>query len=238
MKYQGSKNRHAKHILPIILKDRRDGQWVYDLFCGGGNICDKIDGNVVANDYNKYAVGALEYIRDNIDLLPTDNKMFTENDYKSIKQNIDFDGIDDGLKGYVGFALSYGGKWFGGWCRDKENKRDYIAEAYRNAVKQSPNLKNIIFTNKSYDEVKLQSHSIIYCDIPYKNTTKYKTGNFDYEKFYQWCIDKHNEGHQVFISEYYMPEDKFECVWQKQVNSSLTKDTGAKKNIEKLWVIK
>ena len=238
MKYQGSKNRHAKHILPIILKDRRDGQWVYDLFCGGGNICDKIDGNVVANDYNKYAVGALEYIRDNIDLLPTDNKMFTENDYKSIKQNIDFDGIDDGLKGYVGFALSYGGKWFGGWCRDKENKRDYIAEAYRNAVKQSPNLKNIIFTNKSYDEVKLQSHSIIYCDKPNKNTTKYKTGNFDYEKFYQWCIDKHNEGHQVFISEYYMPEDKFECVWQKQVNSSLTKDTGAKKNIEKLWVIK
>lgn len=35
-----------------------------------------------------------------------------------------------------------------------------------------------------------------------------------------------------------MPEDRFECVWQKEVNSSLTKDTGSKKNTEKLWVVK
>ena len=85
----------------------------------------------------------------------------------------------------------------------------------------------------------IQAHDLIYNGITIDvKTTKYKTGDFDYEKFYQWCIDKHNEGHQVFISEYYIPEDRFECVWQKKVNSSLTKDTGSKKNIEKLWIVR
>jgi len=34
MKYTGSKDRIAKHILPIILKDRNPEQYVIDLFCG------------------------------------------------------------------------------------------------------------------------------------------------------------------------------------------------------------
>jgi len=33
-----------------------------------------------------------------------------------------------------------------------------------------------------------------------------------------------------------MPEKDFKCIWSKQVNSSLTKDTGSKKNIEKLFI--
>ena len=233
MKYIGSKNRISKEILPIILKDRKEGQYFYDLFCGGGNICDKITGNVIANDYNEYAVKALELIRDDIDGIPKDNFEFTEADYKEVKV---FKNEQISFQGYVGFALSYGGKWWGGWRRDGVGKRDYVAESYKNAVKQSPNLQNVNFSSKSYDKVILQPNSIIYCDIPYKNTTKYKTGEFDYEKFYIWCIEKHNEGHQVFISEYYMPEDRFECVWSKEVNSSLDKNTVGKKNVEKLWI--
>jgi len=239
MKYQGSKNRHAKEILPIILKDRKEGQYFYDLFAGGGNICDKVDGDVIANDYNYYTILALRLIKNNLKYIPQNKQQTNEQLYKEFKlEKMTCDIVLDGLKGYYGFALSYGGKWFGGWRRDKDGRRDYVAEAYRNAVKQSPNLQNVKFTNKSYDEVELQPNSIIYLDPPYKNTTKYKTGDFDYDKFYQWCIDKHNEGHQVFISEYYVPEDRFECVWSKKVNSSLTKDTGSKKNIEKLFIVK
>ena len=235
IKYMGSKNRIAKEILPIILRDRKEGQYFYDLFCGGGSICDKVDSNVIANDYNEYVVKALKLIRDDIDGIPKDNFEFTETDYKEVKI---FNNEQICFQGYVGFALSYGGKWWGGWCRDKGGKRDYVAEAYRNAVKQSLNLQNVTFENKSYNKVTLQPNSIIYLDPPYFNTTKYKTDNFDYDKFYQWCIEKHNEGHQVFISEYYMPEDRFKCIWQKEVNSSLTKDTGSKKNIEKLFIIR
>ena len=36
------------------------------------------------------------------------------------------------------------------------------------------------------------------------------------------------------MSEYNAPED-FECVWHKEITSSLTKDTGSKMGIEKLF---
>ena len=42
--------------------------------------------------------------------------------------------------------------------------------------------------------------------------------------------------HTIFVSEYNMPED-FKCVWQKDVCSSLTSDTGSKKNVEKLFTL-
>ena len=45
-----------------------------------------------------------------------------------------------------------------------------------------------------------------------------------------------NLGHQVFVSEYSMPED-FKCVWQKEIVSSLTQDTGSKKAVEKLFTL-
>ena len=32
-------------------------------------------------------------------------------------------------------------------------------------------------------------NSLIYCDPPYNNTTKYKFGDFDSDTFWQWCRD-------------------------------------------------
>lgn len=45
------------------------------------------------------------------------------------------------------------------------------------------------------------------------------------------------DGHKVFVSEYTAPDD-FVCVWSKQVNNSLTKDTGSKKGVECLFIHK
>ena len=53
----GSKNRYAKEILPIILKDRYDGQWYVEPFAGGFNVIDKVKGNRMANDSNYYVAG-------------------------------------------------------------------------------------------------------------------------------------------------------------------------------------
>ena len=44
MKYMGSKARHAKELLPIILKDRKEGQWYVEPFVGGCNMIDKVTG--------------------------------------------------------------------------------------------------------------------------------------------------------------------------------------------------
>ena len=53
VKYMGSKSRHAKDILPIILKYRKKDQWYVEPFVGGGNMIDKVNGNRMGADYNE-----------------------------------------------------------------------------------------------------------------------------------------------------------------------------------------
>ena len=228
MKYMGSKNRIAKDILPIMLVERKEGQFWVEPFVGGANMIDKIDGNRIGADFNEYVVLALTAIRDNLNRLPKNNTEFTESMYKQLR-------IDDNyeFKGYVGFTASYGGKWLGGWCRDRQNKRDYVNESYRNAVKQNTFLQDVDFRHSDYQDLEIPENSIIYCDPPYENTTSYKD-SFNHKEFWEWCRDKAKDGHTIFISEYNAPDD-FECIWSKEIVSSLTKNTGGKKGTEKLF---
>ena len=81
------------------------------------------------------------------------------------------------------------------------------------------------------------SDSVIYCDIPYHNTNAYGSKNvntFDYERFYTWC-EKQTE--PLFISEYYMPEDRFICI--DEIEKTVLMDSGAdKKAVEKIFIPK
>ena len=65
MQYMGSKNRIAKDILPIMLKDRRENQYWVEPFVGGGNMIDKVDGLRIGADFNKYVIEALISIKGN-----------------------------------------------------------------------------------------------------------------------------------------------------------------------------
>ena len=59
-----------------------------------------------------------------------------------------------------------------------------------------------------YRDVDICADSVVYCDIPYINTDSYGM-EFDYEAFYDWVCGLDVP---VFISEYWMPEDRFDCV--------------------------
>lgn len=63
-------------------------------------------------------------------------------------------------------------------------------------------LKDISYTNQSYDEVDIKPNSVVYCDPPYVGTHKYKV-NFNFDAFYEWARIQEN----IFISEYKMPND-------------------------------
>lgn len=229
LKYMGSKNRYAKELLPIILNGRECDQVYVEPFIGGANLIDKVGGRRIGADVNPYLIQALTSIRDCLDELPKNNIEFTEAQYATLKGSDEYK-----HKGYGGFAFSYGGKWLGGWRRDGSGVRDYVAESYRNAVNQSPLLQGIELVCCSYLDLPIPANSIIYCDPPYFGTTKYKD-DFDHDPFWAWCREKVAEGHKVFVSEYTAPDD-FVCVWSKQVNNSLTKDTGSKKGVECLFV--
>lgn len=228
----GSKNRISKEILKIIESQRNTNQTWVEPFVGGANIVDKCTGNIIASDSNRYLIEMYKKVMDG--WLPP--KKATEYEYNHIKNNKD--AYPPEIVSYFGFALSYGGKWFGGWRRDKLGKRNYVEESYNNAYKQFNILKtkNIQFIHGNYDEIYIPDNSLIYCDPPYNNTTAYKN-KFDSEKFYKWCIDMDNLGHTVFVSEYNIKLEKFNKIWQKQISSSLTKNTGDKIGIECLYKI-
>ena len=96
-------------------------------------------------------------------------------------------------------------------------------------------LERLSISQKSYDEVRILPDSVIYCDIPYRGTDKYISGQFDYEKFYAWC-EKQKE--LVVISEYDMPEDRFRCVESVQKRSLLSAKGAGELKTEKLFVPK
>lgn len=232
MKYMGSKARIAKHILPIILKDRKEGQLYWEPFVGGANMIDKVDGRRLGSDSNNYLIAFLQAMQRN-EALPDgiDLEM-----YLKVRDNkCDF---PDWIVGLIGFCFTYSAKWFGGFIGNSKDVvcagRDRIGESYRAAEKTKSQVKGVELACHGYEEFEPKEECVIYCDPPYANTTKYKD-SFDHEKFWQWCREMSEKGHKVFISEYAAPDDFF-CVWSKEINSSLTKDTGSKKGVERLFV--
>lgn len=228
----GSKRRIAKEILPIILKDRKDGQLYIEPFAGGMNCIDKVGGTRWANDSNHYLIAMWKellngWIPKKINILRYEDIRDNPSDYL------------DSVVGWVGFICSYRGKFFNGFAGRVETKdgewRDYQEEASRNILKQVPKLQDICLTSLNYSDMVIPDGSIVYCDPPYAGTTAYYE-KFNSTKFWEWVreISKKNT---VFVSEYAAPDD-FECVWSKELKSSISnngKSGGFKTNMEKLW---
>jgi DNA adenine methylase len=243
MKYMGSKNRHAKHILPIMLKDRKPGQMYVEPFVGGFNLIDKVENPRIGADAHEYLITLFKEVQKGWE----PPEFVTESKYQEIKKfpNRQF----PALVGFVGFGCSYASKWWGGYARNvkkdapnaellNSTTKSYCAQSKRNILKQYEAIQGIDIRHSNYQDLDIPPNSIIYCDPPYENTTKYKANKeeFNHQEFFQWCRDKKAQGHTVFVSEYNAPED-FTCVWSKEVNNSLTKDTGSKKGIEKLFKV-
>lgn len=233
MKYMGSKNRIAKYLLPIILKDRKPDQWYVEPFVGGANMIDKVAGNRIGADANGFVIDALKCIR--LGITPKNNTNYTESDYARAAGLVRDCKPVSLIDSYALIAFSFGAKWIGGWSRGKNSKgepRDYVSEQHRASEKQRVLIQGVKLESCSYIELEIPDNSIIYCDPPYEGTTKYKD-DFNHSDFWQWCRDMSNKGHQVFISEYNAPDD-FECLWRKEIQSGLNTNT-TKKGVEKLF---
>jgi DNA adenine methylase len=230
MKYVGSKNRHAKEFLPIILENRKKDQWYIEPFVGGANVIDKVTGKRAGNDKHFYLIELLKAVRDGWQ----PPRVIGYQEYKNIQKQPSI--YPPALTGFVLFCCSYSGKWSGGYARGfdkKGNPRNYADEARRNLLKQAPALQGVLFGNYNYFDIVIPPESIIYCDPPYQNTTKYKD-EIDYSLFWQWVRNLSSVGHSVFVSEYSAPDD-FREVWSKKVNNTLDKNTGGKQGVERLF---
>lgn len=237
MKYVGSKNKLSKDLVSIIQSYiTEDTAGYLEPFVGGANMIDKIQHhNKIGCDVHKQLIALLIKARDDVNSIPDE---ITEDEYNTVRDNKT--NYEDWYIGLVGFCATFGAKYFGGYARDKQGDRNIPKEGIRNLKKQAPNLKNIKFKCCSFLDLpkdKIKGY-VIYCDIPYKGTTKYKTNEFPYDEFYTWANEmaKHNT---VLISEYDMPK-VFKCIWSKETkanfDSNRVSGDESNKRTEKLYI--
>lgn len=250
MKYMGSKNRIAKHLLPIMLKEaEKHGitKWV-EPFVGGCGMIEKVPNNFerVGYDNNKYLIELYKEVQEHginrfNHHIPKDLYDKVRNFYNGRDSSFEY---NDSYVGWVGFMASANGRFFdGGYSGISQTKigtqRNYIEESIRGLSKGLPLIKNVEFHYADYHDLKFEN-CLIYNDPPYRGAKTYNTSkNFDHNKFYDWCREqaKHNI---VFVSEYNAPND-FECVWEQEVKSSLSANGvigGNKVSVEKLFLVK
>ena len=92
----------------------------------------------------------------------------------------------------------------------------------------------IVPSGKSYHDIEVKPNSVIYCDIPYRSTSKYNEIEFDYDRFYSWAL---SQTEPIFISEYEMPND-FICIASKNKKVTLSATDNSSDKIEKIFVPK
>ena len=231
MKYLGSKNRISKQIKLIIQKELQGKELYIEPFVGGANMIDKIDfDNKIGSDINEYLIELLIKARDNAEELPTN---IPEELYIKVRDNKD--SYSKWYVGCIGFCATFGAKWFGGYARDRKTGRNMPREGVNNLIKQAPQLKGIDFRHGGYEQYKNIKNAVIYCDIPYQGSTKYKD-SFDHEKFFNFIkgLDKSNT---ILVSEYDIKDDDFEQIWEKEVKVNVDKKNIANKT-EKLYKLK
>ena len=87
-----------------------------------------------------------------------------------------------------------------------------------------------------YRALEIPAGAVIYCDPPYKGTAEYAGAEgFDHEAFYDWC---EAQTAPVYISEYYMPRDRFVCIWEREVKQLAGANTKGNKVTERLFIPK
>lgn len=125
----------------------------------------------------------------------------------------------------------FAGIWFSNYASDNSG-RNYCLNAHNSVLKKLKTLKEVIFYNDDYNKVNIPTSSIVYCDIPYKNTTPYckkEVGIFNHDEFYQW-VEENKDKFTILISEYKdnIP-DNFEIVWELESKQDIRSSNGEKK---------
>ena len=226
----GGKSRISKQIAEILNSAiNRDTPFV-SLFCGSCAIESKVQADVkILNDKHPYLIAMWQALQNG--WTPPD--VVTKEEYYRVKANMD---ENPALTGFVGFGCSFGGKWWGGYAKDKRGD-DYCGQAKRGLLKDLVGIQSATFTCLDYRDVEIQDGAVVYCDPPYVNTTGYTVGQFNTNEFWDY-MRQLSKRCNVYISEESAPDD-FECIWSKEKVRTLEKsDNVGRVKVEKLFKYK
>ena len=72
-------------------------------------------------------------------------------------------------------------------------------------------LQRLEISSESYENVKIPENSVIYADIPYRDTDCGSYEGFDHESFFNWAAEQKTS---VYISSYKVDDARFACVFE------------------------
>lgn len=230
MRYLGGKSRLAKEIAGVLSGFLGSAGVYVEPFVGSAAVAEKLAGlspiPMLLADSHPDLI--LLYRAMQNGYVPPD--AVSEQEYEQAKQL-----QPCAYRGFVGFACSYGGKWFGGYARGEE--RNYALEGKRSLLRTVAALQGARFLCCDYRELVMPGRALIYADPPYANTTRYRGGQFDSDALWDWARRQSASGHTVIVSEYAAPDD-FDTLWEKPHTTSIRPRNGNEQRIERLFKLR
>jgi DNA adenine methylase len=202
MQYLGGKAGIGKRIAKFCELYRDPEALFVDMFCGSLNVTRHAKGPRLAVDACRPLVTMWEAAL--AGWVPP--RIVTKEQYAAIAASPD---PNDPMTAFVLFGCSFGGKWRGGYAKDRPQQR--YAECASNQivakVRDCQGLQIMCANYREFHAGHWQPGTILYCDPPYGKTTGY-TGAppYDPADFWSWAESHARTGVKVFVSEYEAPE--------------------------------
>lgn len=228
MSYLGGKFRLAKDLSAIINKYAHSNELkIVEPFCGFLEVTKFLDGDVDASDIFQPLITLYNSMLNG--WVPPE--VVTVDEYHKYKKEKD---PLDPMTAFVGFGCSFGGKYFKGFAKNKNNF-NYAEATKKNLEKKIESCKGrVSFKCSDYKDLN-PINKVVYCDPPYFNTTGYiNVGKFDSDEF--WSIaDQWSKNNIVIVSELVAPLG-WNCIWEEKCLVSLRKEENYKSRKEKLFI--
>tara|TARA_R100000734_G_C3315152_1_gene107004 strand:- start:1613 stop:2341 length:729 start_codon:yes stop_codon:yes gene_type:complete len=181
--------------------------------------------------YDKHSdlIDMWKAVRDETIVLPD---VCTESDYGLWKDS-SFECIPE--RTAIGYGMSFGGIWWGGYARDTTGRRDYMQELKNGFTRILPKIKNVKFQASNYQDLDIQE-KLVYLDPPYQGTKEYSAvGHFDHNQFWSWA-EKLSDNNTVVVSHPTAPEGWIQ-VWASEKWRNLQRHSLTRKyETERLFI--
>jgi DNA adenine methylase len=227
-----------RHLITNI-NDDKVKEWTYiEPFAGGLNMLKRIDTRMtrIACDINQFVIAMFKYAQLGLKIPEKEETTIEKyNHYKKLfhdtyqkydySKNVnradpdDYIFVDLAMCGYYGYLLGQFGKMFCGYEQVlKKQSAKYVTLQQDFTMIDDIKFMCIdafkLFEIFAHSKSLVPEKTIIYCDPPYRATCGYiTTGNMDFDLLYQYLLRLGNMGFHIFVSEYFMPDDDFLCIW-------------------------
>lgn len=191
MRYWGGKFRQRKHIIAAVARLRPDFQTYCEPFCGAMwsacAVMEAIPGRrYFLNDANPYL---MRFWRAAIFEGWNPPETLTEERYQWYNKNRP---MSDPATGYIGFAYSFGAKFFGGLARGngvmKEPGTFSTIQKINTLRRASSGGKGVTLSCLDYLKMRIPRGSMVYLDPPYAGRTpQQKVVKFDRGTYKEWA---------------------------------------------------